>query len=280
MGENREYKSDVFGMLMEYKANALEVYNALNGTHYEDENLVEIVTLQKGISLTIRNDASFVVDFWYNLYEHQSTYSPNVPIRCCIYYVKNMMEMLKDRDLYGRNLVKMPTPHFVVFYNGKEKRPEREVFKLSDAFVHKTDDPELELKVTVYNINEGYNPDIMRGSKILSGYMYFVDMVRSNAERMELADAIETAIDDCISKGILTEFFKTRRNEVMKVMTMDYTWERREEIIRREEREEGRKEGREEGMIIAYISLGLSAEEIAAKLGMKKEDVEKIIDEN
>jgi hypothetical protein len=154
------------------------------------------------------------------------------------------------------------------------------VFKLSDAFVHKTDDPELELKVTVYNINEGYNPEIMRDSKILSGYMYFVDTVRNNAERMELADAIETAIDDCISKGILTEFFKTRRNEVMKVMTMDYTWERREEIIRREEREEGREEGRKEGMIIAYISLGLSAEEIAAKLGMEKEDVEKIINEN
>jgi hypothetical protein len=90
MKANREFKSDVFSMLMENKAYVLEVYNALNGTDYQDDNLIEIVTLRKGISLTVRNDASFVIDFWYNLYEHQSTYCPNIPIRCCIYYSKNM----------------------------------------------------------------------------------------------------------------------------------------------------------------------------------------------
>jgi hypothetical protein len=64
-----------------------------------------------------------------------------------------MTDILKDNDLYGRKLVKVPTPHFVVFYNGKETRPEKEILRLSDAFIHHTEEPELELKVTVYNIN-------------------------------------------------------------------------------------------------------------------------------
>jgi hypothetical protein len=284
---------------MENKAYALDVYNALNGTEYQDENLIEIVTLRRGISLTVRNDASFVIDFWYNLYEHQSTYSPNVPIRCCIYFAKNMTELLQNYDLYGHKLVKIPTPHFVVFYNGSENRPDKEILKLSDAFVNQTAEPELELKVTVYNINEGHNPDIMRGSKILSGYMYFVDKVRYNidVEKMELGDAIEAAIEDCISRGIMSDFFRTRRNEVMKVMTMDYTWERREEIIRREEREEGigegiklgREEGigegiklgREEGMVKIYTDeLHLTAEEIAVKMGLNVDKVKEMIKKN
>jgi hypothetical protein len=286
MKANREFKSDVFSMLMENRAYALDVYNALNGTEYQDENLIEIVTLRKGISLTVRNDASFVIDFWYNLYEHQSTYSPNVPVRCCIYYAKNMTELLQNYDLYGHRLVKIPTPHFVVFYNGSENRPDKEILKLSDAFVNQTAEPELELKVTVYNINEGHNPEIMCGSKILSGYMYFVDKVRYNidVEKMELGDAIEAAIEDCIRRGIMSDFFRTRRNEVMKVMTMDYTWERREEIIRREERAEGREEGREEGlrgMVKIYTDeLHLTAEEIAVKMGLNVDKVKEMIKKN
>ena len=34
MRKNREYKSDVFSMLMESKENALEVYNALKDSEY------------------------------------------------------------------------------------------------------------------------------------------------------------------------------------------------------------------------------------------------------
>ena len=86
MGGNREYKSDVFSMLMEDKKNALQVYNALNGTKYENPNEVEIVTLDRGISLTVRNDASFVLDSNLSIYEHQSTVCPNMPIRSLIYF--------------------------------------------------------------------------------------------------------------------------------------------------------------------------------------------------
>lgn len=59
MDGNREYKSDVFSMLMEDKENALSLYNAMNDSHYTDADMVEMKTLDRGISLTVRNDAAF-----------------------------------------------------------------------------------------------------------------------------------------------------------------------------------------------------------------------------
>ena len=56
MRKNREYKSDVFSMLMESKENALEVYNALNDSEYTNPEEVEIVQLERGVSLSIRNE--------------------------------------------------------------------------------------------------------------------------------------------------------------------------------------------------------------------------------
>jgi len=90
MAENREVKSDVFSMLMEDKRNALEVYNALNGSDYTDPELIEMVTLEKGISLTIRNDAAFILDTSINIYEHQSTYNPNMPLRSLLYLASTL----------------------------------------------------------------------------------------------------------------------------------------------------------------------------------------------
>ena len=132
MKGNREYKSDVFSMLMEDPKNALELYNAMNGSSYTDPDLVEINTLDKGISLTVRNDASFVLDLHLSIYEHQSSICPNMPIRSLIYFSNILEGMIKGSNIYGRRLVKIPTPHFAVFYNGDEEQPEVYEQKLSD----------------------------------------------------------------------------------------------------------------------------------------------------
>ena len=127
---NTEFKSDVFSLLLTDKKRALEVYNAMNGTSYDDPELIEITTLEdRSFSLTVRNDASFVLDNSLSLYEHQSTYCPNMPLRDLIYFA-NMIQKrvyVQKRDLYGKSLLKIPMPHFVVFYNGKENAPERYV---------------------------------------------------------------------------------------------------------------------------------------------------------
>ena len=154
MAGNREYKSDVFSMLLEEPENALALYNAVNGSSYEDASMVEICTLDRGISLTVRNDAAFVLDMNLSIYEHQSTVCPNMPIRSLIYFTMTLEDFIRGRNIYGRRLVKIPTPRFAVFYNGDEDQPEQYELKLSDAFERPTDNPELELKCRVYNITE------------------------------------------------------------------------------------------------------------------------------
>lgn len=274
---NKEYKSDVFSMLLEYPENALEVYNALNDTQYDDPSQVEMTTLDKGISLSVRNDASFLLQTDLNLYEHQSTYNPNMPIRSLIYYVDIVGPMVREKDLYSRKRIKIAQPHFVVFYNGKEERPEKEMQYLSDSFMKKTEDPELEVKVTVYNINVGNNKLFLEKCSVLREYMIFVDKVRDYvASGVMFKESIEQAIEDCIQENVLKEFLISRKDEVTKVMKLDYTWERREELIRAEEREEGREEKIVE-QIHKKLAKGKTVALIAEEVEENEETVNKLI---
>ena len=258
MKENREYKSDVFSMLMEDKANALEVYNALNGSAFTDPEVVEIVQLEKGVSLSIRNDASYIIDMNFCLYEHQSTYNMNMPLRSMIYFVNALDDWLKENghDLFGRKRIMIPTPHFVVFYNGVEKRQEYEEMRLSQSFYHQMEEPEIELVCKAYNINPQNNQELKRKSTVLAGYTYFVEKVRENQKKnMNLAEAIDAAIEDCIQNHILEDFFRSRKDEVRKMTHLDYTWEKREKLIRKEEYEDGRAAGRAEGRAEGRVKL-------------------------
>ena len=129
MSGNREYKSDVFSMLMEDKANALELYNAMNYSNYTNPEDVEIQTLDKGVSLSIRNDAAFILDSNLSVYEHQCSICPNMPVRSLIYFTNILERLLKNRNIYGRSQVRIPVPKFAVFYNGQEDQPEYEELK-------------------------------------------------------------------------------------------------------------------------------------------------------
>ena len=193
---NREYKSDVISMMLQIPEYALDIYNAMNNSGYTDPDMIQIMRLENGISLSIRNDASFFISNYLNLYEHQSTYSPNAPLRFLIYLTNLLKTTIRKRDLYSRRRVQIATPHFAVFYNGTEKRPEKEVLKLSDAFINRTDTPEIELTVTVYNINPHNNTQLLTKSKVLSGYMIFVNRVRKNLEKQKTFVQNETEHDD------------------------------------------------------------------------------------
>ena len=297
MAGNREYKSDVFSMLMQDKRRALELYNAMNDTDYDNPDEVEMVTLAGGISLSVRNDASFVVGDNLSIYEHQSTVCPNMALRSLIYFVAVIKERISGRrrqivgddggnyadgrqhgrNIYGKSLIKIPTPKFVVFYNGAEKQPEEMTQYLSDSFEQKTDDPELELKCKVYNINYGKNRAIMDECRWLDEYMMFVDKVReyhNSKDEEELEDDINKAIDYCIENDILKEFLSERRGEVTKVMALDYTFDKQLEMERaeawnggkKEGIEEGRIEGREEGEKIGKDALGEAMSKLIKKL--------------
>ncbi len=252
MTGNREYKSDVFSMLLEEKENALLLYNALNDSDYTNPDDVEICTLEKGISLTVRNDASFVIDSSLNIYEHQSTVCPNMPLRSLIYVANHLEKRIKQQklNLFGHTLVKIPTPKFIVFYNGKENQPEKYEYKLSDCFEKETDNPQLELKCIVYNINKGNNAELLNRCGFLKDYMIFIDYVRYyyDEKNLSLGDSIEYAINRCIDEDVLKDFLINRREEVAKVTNLDFTFERQIELEREEAENKGLLRGREEGM--------------------------------
>ena len=214
---NRNYKDTVFRKLFSERKNLLSLYNAINGTAYTDENALEIVTLESAIYMGMKNDLAFIIDTNLFLFEHQSTYNPNIPLRDLFYISGEYQKLVDQKSIYSSTLLKLPEPNFIVFYNGTEKKADRWVNCLSDAYEKHIGDPNLELKVITLNINEGYNKDLMKQCKILREYAQYVEKVREYASTMDLNAAVEKAVDECIHQGILEEFLRANRMEVIAV---------------------------------------------------------------
>ena len=101
---NRNYKDTIFRMLFKDKENLLSLYNAVNGTTYTDTENLEITTLKDAVYMNYKNDVSFVFDFELNLYEHQSTINPNMPLRNLIYVTRVLQGFIRDQDIYSSKL--------------------------------------------------------------------------------------------------------------------------------------------------------------------------------
>ena len=239
----RNYKDTVSRMLLRKPENALSLYNALNGTDYTDSTQITFNILENAIYMGMHNDISFLIMNETNLYEHQSTYNLNMPLRDLFYIAELLQVYVKDESLYSSKLIKLPTPHFVVFYNGVERKPERKILKLSEAFEVETEDPELELKVTILNINPGKNEDLKNKCPVLKEYTQYVEKVRENSAGMPLQEAVEQAIEYCIQNNILRDFLTEQKAEVVKMSIFEYDEQREIELIRRDEREIGERIG-------------------------------------
>ena len=242
-GTQRNYKDTVFRMIFREKENLLSLYNALNGTDYGNVDDLEITTLENAVYMNYKNDISFVFDFELLLYEHQSTCNPNMPLRDLLYVTRVLQNRIKDENLYSRSLIKIPTPRFVVFYNGTDSQPEQQILYLSDAFEKKLNEPSLELAVTVYNINLGNNRKLLDTCRLLKEYAQYVEQVRTYTQQMPLSEAVEKAVDDCIKNGILADFLAKNRAEAIAVSIFEYDEEKHMKSERKEWREIGREEG-------------------------------------
>lgn len=272
---NKKYKDTVFRRLFGEAHNALSLYNSLNGTEYTDEAMLEYNTLENAIYMNVKNDISFLIAHHMNLYEHQSTINPNMPLRDLIYISEQLQVYIKELSIYSTKLQRIPTPSFVVFYNGSDEMPEKVVLRLSDAFEIPVEEPELELKVTVYNINSGKNEELKKKCPVLAGYMTYIDKVRKYADKMELKEAVEAAINECIREHVLVDFLKRQKAEVIMLSIYEYDEERELKLIRADERELGREEGRNQGidaLVDMCRELGYSDEQIVAEV-VKRFDV-------
>lgn len=236
---HRNYKDTVFRMIFREKENLLSLYNALNGTAYEETNDLEITTLENAVYMNYQNDISFVFDFELLLYEHQSTCNPNMPLRDLLYVTRVLQDRVKNANLYSKSLIQIPAPRFVVFYNGTDFQPEQQNLYLSDAFEKRQDEPSLELSVTVYNINLGHNEELLEACCLLKEYAQYVAQVRAYAEKMPLPEAVEKAVDDCIRSGILSAFLTKNRAEAIAVSIFEYDEEKHLKSERKEWHEKG-----------------------------------------
>ena len=281
---NRNYKDTIFRMLFSDRKNLLSLYNAINGTSYENPEELEIVTLENAIYMGMKNDLAFIIDTNLFLYEHQSTYTPNMPLRDLFYISAEYQKLVNQKSLYSSALQKIPAPNFIVFYNGMDKKEDRWENCLSEAYENLFGEPKLELKVVTLNINEGRNHELLEQCQTLREYAAYVALVRKYAKSMELEAAVEKAVDKCIHDGILEEFLQRNRAEVIAVSIFEYDKEEEERKLRKAEFEAGEQSGIEKGIEkgrqqerqeIAHSlsSKGMSVTDISDILEVSEKDV-------
>ena len=175
-------------------------------------------------------------------------------------------------------MIKIPVPHFVTFYNGLEKWiEEEEEIKLSDMYEIPVDNPQLELKVRVININR--DADILSKCETLRGYMTFVNKTRckTQVERKDVKQAVLEAIDECMEENILVDFFEKHREEVVEVSIYDYDEEKVRKTLANEAREEG-EQLKVVLLIIKKVKKSKLLPTIASELEEEEADIKPIYD--
>ena len=293
-----KFKDNVFCMLYRDKKNLLELYNALNNSAYTNVDDLQVTTLNGGSYMKYKNDASFLLCMSLYMFEQQSSKNPNMPLRFLHYVSDVFRELFSNSMLHRRSMIKIPVPRFVTFYNGLEKWVEDEdEIRLSDMYEIPTDNPELELKVRVININEDVH--ILNKCKTLRDYMTFVNKVRfkMGVEGDNVRIAVTEAMNECIDEDILVDFFEQHREEVVEVSIYDYDEEEVRRVLAEEYAQEyaqkvakevsekafaeGEQSGRQLNLInqvIKKVKKSKTLETIASELEEEEADIKPIYD--
>ena len=266
---NRIYKDRLYKMIFNDKSELLKLYNAINGTHYDDPAMLTITTLDNAIYMTMENDLSFIIDMHLALYEQPSTVNPNLPLRFLMYITDIYSAYTKDMNIYGSKKVQIPLPSFVIFYNGVKSQPDRTEFLLSELFHPTTDQPALELKAVMLNINKGHNQELMNACHTLRDYSEYVARIRTYSAEMPLTDAVEKAITECIHENILRDFLLENRVEAKAMSIYEYDEEKTLRMFREEGYEDGERNGKIQATIEMCLEFNLSSDAIVQKLMTK-----------
>ena len=243
---NRSYKDRLFKIIFEDKKELLSLYNALTGKNYQNPDELEINTIDDVIYMHLKNDMSFILDDWQNLFEQQSTFNPNQPLRGFFYFADLYKVKYFGKKIYSTRLLKIPTPQYIVFYNGTTNMPDKKELRLSDAFQQPTTQPDIEVVAHMLNINYGHNKELMERCQKLKEYAQFIDIIRHylrENEHWTNEQAISKAIDDCIQNNILRDILQKERLRVMASILSEFDEVGYKEMIQDEAIEDGEIRG-------------------------------------
>ena len=260
-GAGREYKDRLFRLVFRRKEDLLDLYNAVNGTDYADPDALEVNTLDNVLYLSMKNDISFLIGGTMNLYEHQSSYNPNMPVRGLMYFSRLYEKYIaaNEIDIYTSTPKKFPFPQYLVFYNGTREEPDRRQLRLSDLYdplpagqsAGRT--PCLECTAFMLNINYGHNRELMEKCRRLEEYAIFIGTVRENLDSgMELDEAVTQAVDECMRKNVLKDILTEQKAEVIHMILETFDQELHEKTLRKEGYDEGKADGYKKGNAQGY----------------------------
>jgi hypothetical protein len=267
---NRLYKDRVFKFIFgnpENKEWTLSLYNAVNGSNYRNPDDIQFNTIEDAVYMSMKNDVSFIILDEMNLWEHQSSFNPNMPMRFLTYGTQLYEKYTATSGYYkfSRKLQRLPKPHCICFYNGTEEQPEQQVLKLSDAFGGEGD---IEVKVKMLNVNYGKNRALLETCQPLREYAWLVDRVREHQRVMQnLEAAVDASIDEMPDSFVIRTLIEAHRAGVKKMFLTEYD----EEKMKEQERKEAFADGVDAGVAEAN-------ERVAADMLKKKYPLDAIKD--
>lgn len=204
---------------------------------------------------TVPSAVSFLIDNCMNLYEAQSSWNPNMPLRGLFYFSRLYSGYVESRhlDIYSRTQLSLPEPRYIVFYNGTDMKTEQTILSLSSSF-QKRDNQEqapcLECTATVVNINYGHNQELLNSCQALFEYSWLIQKIRDFLSHgMTLEAAVDSAVEDCIQNNILADFLIKHREEAKFMILSEYNEELHLKTLYEDGLRQGKIEGRLEGKI-------------------------------
>jgi len=279
---NKKHKDSVFSVLFSEPKVLRELYSAIEGIEVPQDAVIDINTLSDVLFMKRINDLSFTIDNRIVvLIEHQSTINENIPLRLLMYIARVYEKIIEQEKLYQRKQQKIPTPEFIVLYNGKEEYPDKKELRLSTAFKDITgikfpeNEYPLELIVKVYNISYGRNQEILNKCETLENYSFFIGKVNEYSEKLPLDKAVKTAVEYCIEHDILKEFLMKHGEEAMSVLFWDISMEEYGEIRAEEAYEDG-MEDKTKAIARNLLAKSSTFEFISEVTGLSIEQIEKL----
>ena len=246
---NNNSKDRLFKLIFGRNENrewTLSLYNAVNGSSYTNPEDITITTVEDALYLSMKNDVSFIIAETMNLYEHQSTYNPNMPVRMLMYSGMVYSKYTKENKInrYSGQLKKLPVPRLVTFYNGTKETEDRVILRLSDAFPEGSN-PDIEVTVLMLNINYGRNRKLMEHCRPLNDYSQFVEtMRRLKGEGLPSEESVHLAIRRLDNDSPIRKYLLANEAEVKMLALTEYDEKEQRELDRRDGEERIKTLGR------------------------------------